>query len=81
MPQPPPRPEFHARRVAFGRRLRRLREQQGLTQEQLAERAHLDVKTISRLENGRFVPDLDRIYALADGLGTPPALLLVEEET
>ena len=43
-----------------------------LTQEQVAERAELAGKTISRVENAQGVPDLDRIFALADALDVPP---------
>ena len=38
--------------VPFGRLLRQLREQAGLTQEQLAERARLSAKAVSALERG-----------------------------
>ena len=79
VPQPSSRPEFQARRVAFGRRVRELRESRGLTQEQVAERAELDVKTISRVENAQGVPDLDRIFALADALDVPAAELLGDD--
>ena len=79
VPQPSSRPEFQARRVAFGQRVRELRESRGLTQEQVAERAELDVKTISRVENAQGVPDLDRIFALADALDVSGAELLVDD--
>jgi transcriptional regulator with XRE-family HTH domain len=39
-------------KVPFGRRLRRLRETAGLTQEELAEKADLSAKGISDLERG-----------------------------
>ena len=43
--------KFHL--VVFGRRVRRLRQAQGLTQEQLAERMDCSLTYISKLENGR----------------------------
>ena len=45
----------------------------------MAERAELDVKTISRVENAQGVPDLDRIFALADALDMPAAELLGDD--
>jgi transcriptional regulator with XRE-family HTH domain len=51
------------------RRLRRLRTEQGLTLQQVSERAHLDVSTLSRLESGKRRLALDHIPALAGALG------------
>jgi transcriptional regulator with XRE-family HTH domain len=60
----------------FGRRLRRLREAAGLTQEELAERAGLTPNAISALERGeRRRPYPQTLKALADALG------LTAEET
>jgi transcriptional regulator with XRE-family HTH domain len=64
--------------VAFGNRVRRLREQQGLTQEQLAERLEVDRKTVNRLENGAYSPALDRVFGLAGVLGVAVADLFVD---
>lgn len=50
-------------------RLRALRREQGLTLQQVAERAHLDLSTLSRLEAGKRRLALDHIPALADALG------------
>ncbi|WP_052441633.1 helix-turn-helix domain-containing protein [Streptacidiphilus anmyonensis] len=58
----------------FGALLRGLRSRTGLTQEQLAERAGLGVRTVQRLETGR-APDVrmgtvkQAAHALADELG------------
>ncbi len=41
---------------------------EGLTQEALAERAGIDRKSISRIENGAFSPSLDRVWLIADAL-------------
>src|SRR5918998_5689593 len=51
------------------RRLRELRSERGLTLAQVAERAHLDVSTVSRLESGRRRLALDHLPALAAALG------------
>lgn len=55
--------------LQFGDRLRRLREDAGLTQEQLAERAGISVKAISALERGRRQrPYPHTVQALAEAL-------------
>jgi transcriptional regulator with XRE-family HTH domain len=54
----------------FGERLRRIREQRGLTQQELAERAGIRYETINRIENGKHAEP--RVYvgvALAKALG------------
>ena len=51
------------------RRLRELRTEQGLTLQQVAERASLDISTLSRLEAGKRRLALDHIPALAAALG------------
>lgn len=53
----------------FGTRVRELRRQKGLTQEQLAERADLHVTYISGIETGSRNPSLTAIAALAKGFG------------
>ena len=51
------------------RRLRQLRTEQGLTLQQVSERAFIDVSTLSRLEAGKRRLALDHIPALAAALG------------
>lgn len=58
------------------RRLRELRTELGLTLQQVAERAHLDVSTLSRLEGGKRRLALDHIPALAAALGVSADELL-----
>lgn len=54
--------------------LRRLRRQAGLTQEELAERAGVSVRTIRRLETGdRANPQIDTVRLLVDALDPGPA--------
>lgn len=52
----------------FGSVIGRLRADQSLSQEQLAERSGLATDTISRLEQGRFSPSLHTMTKLAHGL-------------
>jgi transcriptional regulator with XRE-family HTH domain len=51
------------------RRLRELRAQQGLTLQQVSERAHIDISMLSRLESGKRRLALDHIAGLAAALG------------
>ena len=58
------------------RRLRELRTARGLTLQQVAERARIDVSTLSRLEAGKRRLALDHIPALAGALGVSADELL-----
>ena len=55
----------------IGKRLRRYRERQRLTQEQLAARAQLQPESISRIETGAVSASLTTLGALAAGLEVP----------
>jgi transcriptional regulator with XRE-family HTH domain len=55
--------------VAFGPRLKQLREGAGLTQAQLAERAGLHPQGIVKLERNEREPAWGTVLALADALG------------
>lgn len=65
----------------FGEVLLELRLQQGLTQDQLAERAGTERSHISALERAEKGPALATIFSLADALKMPAGQLLdlVEE--
>ena len=54
----------------IGSRLKRLRQEKGLTQEQLAEKLYVSVRTVSRWECGRNLPDTDTLVMLSDFYGT-----------
>ena len=56
-------------KVQFGRRLRYLRRQKDLTQEQLAEISGFNQQYISGLERGRRNPTIITLYELAEALG------------
>lgn len=51
------------------RRLRELRLEQGLTLQQVSERANIDISMLSRLESGKRRLALDHISGLAAALG------------
>lgn len=58
------------------RRLRELRTDRGLTLKQVADRASLDISTLSRLESGKRRLALDHLPVLAAALGVSTDALL-----
>lgn len=68
-------------RKLVGANVRRLREAQGLTQEQLAELSGFGQNYLSDLERGRRNPTVVTIFELAQALNTTPALLLTPVQT
>lgn len=71
MPSGPPDPC-----IDFGHRLRRLRTERGLSQEQLAHLAELDRTYVSSCEAGRRNVSLKTIVRLASALDVDPAALV-----
>ena len=69
------REDTEARRVAFGNRVRALRESRKLSQESLAEIAELHRTYVSSVERGQRNIGLDNIFSIADALGVPAAEL------
>lgn len=59
-----------------GQRVRELRNNQGITQEALAELAGLHYSHIQRLEAGRANPTLDSLIRVSNALGVSPSQLL-----
>src|SRR5689334_16236640 len=60
--------------ASFAWLLRRHRIAAGLTQEQLAERAHLSARAVSDLERGiKHTPRRDTVALLAEALALSPA--------
>lgn len=50
----------------IGNFLKQLRNEQGMTQEQLAEKLNVSRRTVSRWETGTNMPDLDLLIEMAD---------------
>ena len=73
---PPRRSTPSAATVAFGRRVRELREQQGLSQEALAARAGVHWTFLGQVERGQRSIRLDNILKIAGGLDVRPSALL-----
>jgi len=59
----------HDRRTAFGDRLRALRLEAGISQEELASRSGLHRTYVSSVERGQRNIALANIHSLADALG------------
>lgn len=59
-----------------GRRIRELREEQHLTQEELGRRVSVDPQTIYRYESGSRFPSLPKLEELAEALGVGPEELV-----
>lgn len=62
-------------RVAFGRRIRDLRRDRELSQEELAERTGLHWTYVSGVERGQRAPSLDVVGRFANGLSVTVAEL------
>ena len=64
----------------IGRFISEKRKELGLTQKELADKLYVTDKTISRWENGNYMPDLSNIIVLSDILGVSTYELLLGEE-
>lgn len=64
----------------FGRAIREIREEAGLTQQQVADSGGLSFTEISHLESGRRNPNLKTLKAVAKGLRVPRWYLMAIEE-
>lgn len=60
----------------FGKRLKKLREDRGLSLRELAHQADTSHQNIHEIEKGARNPSLTTIYRLAEALGVRPADLL-----
>lgn len=65
----------------FGETLRRLRMEKGLSQQQLADRLHVERSSFSNWEAGRRMPDAAMISQVAEALGVDAAVLLSAAES
>lgn len=64
--------------MTVGQRVRSRRQELGLTQEQLASRAPVALRTLQRLENDRLTPTLGTLSAVATILGCTVSELIEE---
>ncbi|MDM9646685.1 helix-turn-helix transcriptional regulator [Rhizobium sp. S163] len=63
-------------REIFARNLRRARQAQGLSQEDLAHKAEIDRTYVSSLERGIYSPTIEVVERLAIALGIETADLI-----
>ena len=75
---PNARAALHFRYI--GANLHRARVRAGLTQEQLAEKAELDLRFLQRVERGQTNLSVSVLVALADALAIKPGRLLARAE-
>lgn len=68
--------EFERRR-SFGRRMRELRRQRALSQEEFAHRVGLDRTYIGGVERGERNVSLDNIHRIADAMDVAVAELFI----
>ena len=59
----------HRAMIFLAPNLRRIRQQRGMTQQQLADAAHLPRATLASMERDGANPGLDRVVAVASALG------------
>lgn len=76
-----PRPALETGAHDVGRRIRRLREEHGISLSELARRAGIGKATLSGLENGSRNPTLETLWAVTAELGVPLASLLATDST
>ena len=63
----------------FSERLRKIREEKGLSQADLAQKTGLQPSAVSHFETGRRSPSFENLRALADALGISTDHLLGRE--
>ena len=63
-------------KVLFGRRVRQLRVERGVSQEAFAHQVQIDRSYYGSIERGERNVSLENICLIAAGLGVPPAELL-----
>jgi transcriptional regulator with XRE-family HTH domain len=62
---------FRRAAKSLGQRVRHLRQEQGWTLEEAAERMHLDLKHFQKVEAGLLNVTLVTLVRIADGFGRP----------
>lgn len=67
--------------VCFGERLRSLRTDAGLTQNQLAKKLQTTQRRISHLESGKIEPDLEFLWQVCEYFNTSADYMIGRTET
>lgn len=66
--------------LVLGRAVRRMREQRGMSADELAGATSMGRERVDALETGRLDPTYELLLALAEGLGTQPSALVILAE-
>jgi transcriptional regulator with XRE-family HTH domain len=66
--------------LVLGRALREMREQRGMSPDELADAAGMSRRRIDALETGHVDPSYELLLALANGLGIRPSALVILAE-
>ena len=61
------------RHAEFGAAIRSIREEQNMSQEQLALNAEMDRSYVGGIERGERNPSLTNVFKIADALGVQPS--------
>lgn len=67
--------------IELGRKIAEIRRQKGVTQEELAAKANINVRTIQRIEKGEVDPRSYTINEIATALDVDPELLLDQKRS
>lgn len=65
--------------MSFGNKLKQLRRQNDLSQQQMSEKLHIEQSTYSRYETGKAVPNGDIIMRVANIFNVTPDWLMQPE--
>lgn len=65
--------------IKVGKFIAQLRKERGLTQEALGQKLGVTNKTVSRWENGNYMPDIELLVPLGEALGVSANELLAGE--
>lgn len=64
----------------IGQRIRKMRRVRGITQMKLADMTGISEKTISAVENDRYLPTVDNYFAICDALQVDPRYIYFGEK-
>ncbi|MBQ7898423.1 MAG: helix-turn-helix transcriptional regulator [Bacteroidales bacterium] len=64
--------------AALGKRIKKLREDANMRQEDLAERCNCSISHIGQIEHARSIPSIDMLVNIANALEVSPDALLLE---
>jgi transcriptional regulator with XRE-family HTH domain len=70
----------HRELLVLGRAIRRIREQRGMSVDELARAIDVHRQRIDALETGHLDPTYELLLAVAEGLGTQPSALVTLAE-